>query len=267
MPALIDLFSQSYATCRGAVLDHWGVLTGLFLTGVVGSVTHCAGMCGPFVLAQVGARLETVSIDRMAEWRRLTGAALLPYHLGRMTTYGLLGALAAGMAGRVSGGGMALQWLSVVLLGGAALTVTTVAFPKIGKAFAPDRGWPVWGREAGWAGLVTAKARVLFENPVGFRGYGLGVVLGFIPCGLLYAALSSAAALGSASAGALGMAVFTLGTVPSLVVTGVAGQVAAGMWRKSALAIAPWLLLANGAFLGGLAVTMMAKLFEGGATR
>ena len=50
----------------------------LFMAGLVGSAGHCAGMCGPFVLAQVGARTQL---------NRLAGSALLPYHLGRGTTY------------------------------------------------------------------------------------------------------------------------------------------------------------------------------------
>ena len=64
----------------------------LFLAGLVGSLTHCAGMCGPFVLTQVGAGLETVPAAKMTEWTRLRGALLIPYHLGRFTTYVLLGA-------------------------------------------------------------------------------------------------------------------------------------------------------------------------------
>lgn len=257
--SLSDLFAHGYDICRTTALDHWGVLAGLFLTGLVGSLAHCTGMCGPFVLSQVGARLEAVPLERMTEWRRLTGAFLIPYHLGRMTTYGTLGALAAGVLGKVAGGGAALQWASVLLLSLAAVAVVSVAFPKIGKAFDPGWNW-----ESRWAGWVTTQARLLFDNPVGWRGYGLGVVLGFIPCGLLYAALSSAASLGTSVAGALGMIVFALGTVPSLVVVGMAGHVVAGLWRKPALALSPWLLLANGFVLGGLAVTMMARIVERG---
>jgi len=169
--------------------------------------------------------------------------------------------LAAGTLGRVSGGGEILRWASVVLMSLAALGVMAVAFPKLGVSI-----FPKWGFEARWTALVTGGARKLFERPVGWRGFGLGLVLGFIPCGLLYAALSTAATLGNPVAGAMGMAAFTVGTVPSLVAVGIAGHVAAGVWRRPALEFSPWLLLANGFVLGGLAVSMMFKIFEGGAT-
>ncbi|MBY0430344.1 MAG: sulfite exporter TauE/SafE family protein, partial [Rhodospirillales bacterium] len=48
-------------------------MASLFLTGLVGSLSHCAGMCGPFVLSQVAARLESRPASRMREWHRLTG--------------------------------------------------------------------------------------------------------------------------------------------------------------------------------------------------
>ena len=261
MITLTDAFSQGYDICRTTAQDHWGVLSGLFLTGLVGSISHCTGMCGPFVLSQVGAKLEEIPVARMGEWHRIAGALAIPYHLGRMVTYALLGALAAGTLGRVSGGGEILRWASVVLMSLAALGVMAVAFPKLGVSI-----FPKWGFEARWTALVTGGARKLFERPVGWRGFGLGLVLGFIPCGLLYAALSTAATLGNPVAGAMGMAAFTVGTVPSLVAVGIAGHVAAGVWRRPALEFSPWLLLANGFVLGGLAVSMMFKIFEGGAT-
>ena len=261
MYSLTQVINQGYDICRSATQDHWGVLSGLFLTGLVGSLTHCSGMCGPFVLSQLGARLEGVSVNRMSEWHRVTGALAVPYHLGRMVTYMALGALVSGAVGQVSGGGVILQWASVVLLGFSGLGVASVAFPKIGLSI-----FPQWGVEQRWSALVTARAKRLFEHPVGWRGFGLGLVLGFIPCGLLYAALSTTATLGNWFTGALGMAAFTLGTVPALVAIGIAGHVAAGVWRRPALEISPWLLLINGVVLAGLAVNMMWKIFEGGAT-
>ncbi|MCA9735916.1 sulfite exporter TauE/SafE family protein, partial [candidate division KSB1 bacterium] len=56
----------------------YGLPVSLFLAGLVGGFTHCAGMCSPFVLAQT-AQGET--------FQRLSSKLLLPYHLGRMTTY------------------------------------------------------------------------------------------------------------------------------------------------------------------------------------
>lgn len=75
------------------------VAPALFLAGLAGGFTHCAGMCAPFVLAQAGTAASRGGEGMVA---RLCGAALLPYHLGRMLGYAPLGALAGGMAGLVT---------------------------------------------------------------------------------------------------------------------------------------------------------------------
>ena len=261
MSSLAEVVTTGMDVCRMTVQDHGSVLSGLFLTGLVGSISHCAGMCGPFVLSQLGARLEAVPVSRMGEWHRISGAMAVPYHLGRLTTYMALGALAAGAVGHLAGGGETLRWVSSVLLGLAAVGVMAAAFPRAMASL-----FPHWGWEARWSAAVTGRARSLFDRPVGWRGFALGAVLGFIPCGLLYAALSTAASMGGWLAGAFGMAAFTLGTVPALVAVGVAGHVAAGVWRRPALEFSPWLLLANGLVLGGLAGNMMWKIVEGGGT-
>ena len=70
----------------------------LFLAGLAGGVSHCAAMCGPFVLAQAGA----VASAGGPVLARLAGAALLPYQAGRLLGYSALGGLAGGAAGLVS---------------------------------------------------------------------------------------------------------------------------------------------------------------------
>ena len=259
MISLVDALSQGLEICRVSADGHWGVLWALFLTGLAGSIGHCAGMCGPFVLSQVGAKLDGVPLGPMGEWHRMTGALALPYHLGRMTTYSLLGALAAGIVGHVAGGGTALHWLSALLLSVAALALLTTAFPAIAAQL-----FPHWEWEAKWAALITNRAKPLFQRPTGWRGFALGMMLGFIPCGLLYAALSSAASLGDALAGAMAMLAFTLGTVPALMAVGLAGHVAAGLWRRPIMMFSPWLMLANGLVLAGLASRTMWQIFDKG---
>jgi hypothetical protein len=73
-----------------------GLPLSLFLAGLAGSLVHCVGMCGPFVLTQVVADAGSSRQGSYGEWRRLGGASLAPYHLGRLTTYTALGAIADG---------------------------------------------------------------------------------------------------------------------------------------------------------------------------
>ncbi|MGE4280294.1 MAG: sulfite exporter TauE/SafE family protein [Magnetospirillum sp.] len=248
--ALIGLES-GLAVCRVVVETHGGLLTGLFLTGVIGSLSHCAGMCGPFVLSQVAARLESLPAAKMNEFRRLTGAALLPYHLGRATTYGLLGALAGWAAGTLSGGGV-FRYVAGGLLALAALFLVGMAIPRL-KGLLGGGGGESW-----WSRHVAGLAKPLFATPTGWRGWMLGVLLGFIPCGLLYAALAASAASGDPLASAFGMLAFAAGTVPVLVVVGGIGHFAIGQWREQMLKWAPLLLVANAGMLGYMAWALVA---------
>lgn len=243
--ALIGLES-GLAVCRVVVETHGGLLTGLFLTGVIGSLSHCVGMCGPFVLSQVAARLESLPAARMNEFRRLTGAALLPYHLGRATTYGALGGVAGWAAGTLSGGGV-FRFVAAGLLAMAALFLVGMAIPRLKALLGATSG------ESWWSRHVAGLAKPLFATPTGWRGWLLGVLLGFIPCGLLYAALAASAASGDPLASAFAMLAFAAGTVPVLVVVGGIGHFAIGQWRDQMLKWAPLLLVANAGMLGYMA--------------
>ncbi len=72
-----------------------GLLLGLFAAGAAGSVVHCGPMCGVFVLGQVSERMARLPSGQLCERQRIGNGLLLPYHLGRLTTYAGLGALAA----------------------------------------------------------------------------------------------------------------------------------------------------------------------------
>lgn len=252
MENLLASLSAGLAVCRVTVADHGGVLTSLFLTGLIGSLSHCAGMCGPFVLSQVAARLERVPVERMSEWRRLSGAALLPYHLGRATTYAGLGAVGALAAGTLAGWS-GFRFLAAGLLLAAALFLLGMAAPRL-KALASGGA----GGESWWSRSVGRWAKPLFASPTGLRGWALGAALGFIPCGLLYAALAAAAATADPLAGAFAMLAFAAGTAPVLVAVGAVGHFAVSRWRQPMLRWSPLLLAANAGVLGFMAWQLAA---------
>ncbi|MCK6449882.1 MAG: sulfite exporter TauE/SafE family protein [Alphaproteobacteria bacterium] len=227
--------------CGAALEADGGVIAALLLAGLMGGVSHCVGMCGPFVLGQVTARLEAVPADRMREWHRLVGAAAVPYHLGRATTYAGLGAVAASLAGglaMLSG----LRDIAAALLIVAAVVFLAGALRQAGLV--PSAGTS--GTGVAWP---TRLLRPLFARPVGWRGYLLGVALGFLPCGLLYGAIAAAASTGSPLSGALGMAAFAVGTAPALIATGLAGHLAARHLGPVMRVAAPALMIVNAGFL------------------
>jgi hypothetical protein len=250
---LFELLSSGLLYCRGIATDHRGLLSSLFVAGLFGSIGHCAGMCGPLVLGQVMARMETVPASEMREFHRLAGALLVPYHLGRMTTYAALGAIAAALAGKIAGAD-GIRWLSAALLAMAAALFLGYAMQRLGVAIP----WLGQGGEGWWSRHVGGLVKPLFRSPVGLRGYLLGVALGFLPCGLVYGAVAAAASSGEALAGGLGLALFALGTVPALVTVGIAGHVAGSRWQSAALRLTPLLLILNAGVLTYMAWRTLA---------
>ena len=249
---LLTLLASGASHCADIVTEKGSLLVSLLFTGLIGGLTHCTAMCGPFVLSQVTARMETIPASKMREWHRLTGATLLPYQLGRMTTYMALGSIGAALADQLSDLS-GLRWLSAGLLILAAILFVGYAVPRLKVALPGGKQAEAW-----WSNWVSGLARPLFAAPVGGRGYLLGLMLGFIPCGLLYAALAAAASTGDPVAGAFGMAAFAVGTMPSLFGVGLAGHVAGMQWRGVIAKGAPILLLLNACILTYMAFDLIA---------
>lgn len=245
---LLELIDSGLAHCATVAVGQAGLIAALFGAGLVGELTHCAGMCGPFVLSQVAARQKAIPASRMRDFHRLTGAVLLPYHLGRATTYMALGATAALFAGSLTDLA-GLEYLSAGLLLVAALFFLVYGLGRLGVRLP---GQAVGGAGC-WSRHVGRFARPLFASPTGLRGYALGILLGFIPCGLLYGAITVAAASGDPLGGAFAMAAFAAGTVPMLFVVGAFGSLAALRWRVATARIGPALMIANAGFLTLLA--------------
>jgi sulfite exporter TauE/SafE len=186
--------------------------------GLVSSL-HCAQMCGPIVLSYSMAG-------------RSSPAGHLCYNAGRIATYSLLGAAAGGaggamgLLGRLAGIQQAasliagcLMLLAGVLLSGAVPAQSLVRIDRLGLS-------RLYCRTAGKLMLSTSP----------FAKLALGLALGFLPCGLLYAALLKAMATGSAAAGAFSMAAFGLGTAGALLAIGIfSSTLKRGLGRWSGL--------------------------------
>ena len=231
------------------------LLAALFVAGLAGSLTHCVPMCGPFVLAQVSANLERTPASQMSEWTRLKGAALIPYHLGRFTTYCLLGAVSAGLV-RSLAEIASLRWIVAALLGLAAAAFLLQALGRSLRVLPKSVSTAGIGWLSRRLGALAEPLIVRARSP-GAR-YLLGVVLGFLPCGLLYGALAAAATAGSAAAGTIAMGVFTLGTVPALVAVGIAGSTLMKRFGGAVQAVVTVLTLANAATLSYLAYSAVS---------
>lgn len=232
MDFVADLISSCHHGLATFAGQRGGLPTSLFFAGLAGSLVHCVGMCGPFVLGQVMSDVECRPAGTYSEWHRLAGAALVPYHLGRLTTYTLLGA-AAGIATSLFASTSAFAWSSGAMLIVAACLMTLQAAGLAVSTRSP---------------LATGLARLagpLSSSHDPLARYALGIVLGFLPCGLLYGAVAASAGTGSIQGGALVMAAFGLGTVPALIAVSWGGLIVRQRLHNMARWIAAPLLLAN----------------------
>lgn len=202
------------------------LLAAMLLAGLVGSAMHCVGMCGPFVLTQIAAGLDRSPGTSLSAWARLKAATLIPYHLGRLSTYAGLGAVAGGIVGTVSEL-TGFRWILGIFLACAAAYFAAKLVGGLVR-ISPSSG----GKAHGW---ITDRITAAITRRLGAAGrvgpYSLGLALGFLPCGLVYGALAAAAGSGGAVAGAAVMAAFGLGTVPGLIVVGYFGAFVARRWN------------------------------------
>ncbi len=246
---LLDL-SLALAHCKDVAIGHGPLLLSMFLAGLIGSASHCAPMCGPFVLAQTSEPTSGNEANK-SELRRLAGATLLPYHTGRALTYILLAVLLS-LPLQLMARLPQLRFIPAIALVLGALLFLVLGFRALHGSLASG----AFGVGIGaWLGRF---AKPLLAKPWGWRGVGLGMVLGFLPCGLLYAAIGAAAATSNPLAAAMSMAIFTLGTFPMLWLVGCLGGWAQRRWNRFARPVLPAIAVLNATVLGAMAWNWIA---------
>jgi uncharacterized protein len=182
---------------------------------------HCAGMCGGFVVALHGVTPQRRDAIRYA----------LAYHAGRLCSYAAAGA-AIGLLGAQAYAtrllpvqiGLLVLGAAMLLAIAASLWQRPAALNRIGHL-----GSGVWR-------LLQPLARGRFPPKSPGGALLTGLAWGWIPCGMVYAALPLALVAGGAARGALVMLAFGLGTVPNLT----ALQVAAARMRRAAGTAPRW---------------------------
>lgn len=174
----------------------------LFLVGLLGG-THCVGMCGGIVGALSLGGPSRLSLH-------------LAYNAGRILSYGIAGAL----VGALGGMSLALSGqlpLRIALYVLANLMLLALGFYLLGvtRLLAPVErlGHRLWQH------LQPFGRRYLPARSVA-QAFPLGLVWGWLPCGLVYSALATALTSGSALGGGAMMLAFGLGTLPNLLLAG-----------------------------------------------
>jgi hypothetical protein len=186
----------------------WAILGVAVLTGWLGGV-HCAGMCGGIVSALASSRTATGKSQPGKSWR-----IHLCYNLGRIASYTIAGAL----AGTVGGLGLMLDGLLPVQI--VLYAMANLLLIGLGLYLAGIRG-PVARLErlgAGFWSLLKPFTRRFLPADSPTKALALGMLWGWLPCGLVYTVLFTALLTGGTLSGATVMLAFGLGTLPNLLV-------------------------------------------------
>jgi len=180
------------------------VLVTAFLAGLLGS-GHCFSMCGG-----IAAGLGAISpAGQFSDSRSIYYAPAFQFNFGRILSYALLGALFGGFLGVVSDWTSLGRWLRL-LTGLLILAVgLRFLFDWRGIEFIERGGAALWKRILPWAARASNRHDWLGR-------FFLGLCWGFLPCGLVYTILLTAASTGRPLTGAVTMLAFGAGTLPAM---------------------------------------------------
>ncbi|MCG5514718.1 MULTISPECIES: sulfite exporter TauE/SafE family protein [unclassified Ectothiorhodospira] len=218
-----------------------GTLLAAFVVGLLGGV-HCVGMCGGIV----GALTLGVKGAQSEESPRLA-PFLLAYNSGRIITYTLAGVLTGGVGGfaaHLTDMHHAQQVLQIL----AGLFMIALGLYLAGWWYGLTRleraGGVVWRR------LEPLGRRMMPVRSPG-QALVLGLVWGWLPCGLVYSVLIWSLTAGGALQGGALMLAFGLGTLPNLLLMGVFAARLARFVRK------PWVRGIAGGAVAAYGVYML----------
>jgi sulfite exporter TauE/SafE len=208
-----------------------------FAAGLLGGV-HCAGMCGG-IAASLSASARGPVIPRQ-----------LGFNAGRIASYCVAGA-AAGILGRAAQSFGPVVALQVAMFAAANVLMILLGMYVAGWGAAVLRiegaGRVLWRR-------VEPAARRIFPIDSAGKAVAAGALWGWVPCGLVYSMLVMALASGGPLEGAGVMAAFGLGTLPTLLVAGVAAQ------KLNAVRREPWIRRVAGTAIVVLGVVGLARV-------
>ncbi len=220
----------------------WQIYISAFLVGLVGGV-HCLGMCSGIV--------STLTLGLSSNNHQGPKLLLsqLAYNSGRISSYVIAGAIMGGI------GTLLLQWLPLylaqrVLYGAAGIMMILLGFYISGWWMALNKvekaGQHLWKQ-------LEPIARKLLPISSPFQAFQVGLVWGWLPCGLVYSMLINAVSSGSAVNGAAIMLAFALGTLPNLLMMGYLAGAAARMLHST------WFKKLAGVLIIGFGLWTLAK--------
>jgi uncharacterized protein len=184
----------------------YGIIIGMLITGLIGSFTHCVFMCGPIAIALSNTRMIECSDRKMSEFDRIKLALLVPYYLGKASTYTIF-ALAMYLLKIRLSEVLIFKYIAFPILVFVSIMFILFAF-NFSNAFHSIK-IPKF--------LQSRFNKISFNTTYGLKGFFQGMILGLIPCGFVIASITLAVAY-SVDLPILITSVFLFGfaTVPGL---------------------------------------------------
>lgn len=158
---------------------------------------HCIGMCGPIAMM--------LPVDRNNEPKKIT--QLVVYHLGRLFAYSSLGFLFGVLGKGFFLAGMQQQ-LSIVV-GIVMITIALVPEKTLARYNFSKPVYRIISK-------VKSNLGKQFKNKSYKSFFTIGLLNGYLPCGMVYVALFGALAMPTIQYSILYMLLFGLGTVPMM---------------------------------------------------
>ena len=192
--------------------------------GFVGSF-HCIGMCGPIALA--------LPINKGSKISLVSGRVL--YNLGRALTHAFIG-LFAGLVGQSLSLASAQQAVSI--LSGVIILIIVLLPSSITSKISLLK--PAYG----FTGYLKKKFGLLLSKKSLQSIFFIGLLNGFLPCGMVYLALAGALATARIPDGAVYMFLFGLGTLPVMLTVSLAGNFISSEFRGRINRLVPVFMVA-----------------------
>jgi sulfite exporter TauE/SafE len=174
-----------------------------FIIGLAGSL-HCIGMCGPLALS--------LPVNHSNNFSRITGGVI--YNSGRILSYTAMGLILGSLGNLI----IVTEWQGKLSL---ALGIIILLYLFVPKKYFHFSSTSVFNKPFLFLRQQLGK---LFQSKKSSSLFYIGILNGFLPCGLVYLALSSSAITANSFHGGMFMFFFGVGTFPAMFATVVMGN-------------------------------------------
>jgi sulfite exporter TauE/SafE len=204
------------------------LLVTAFVLGLV-STAHCIGMCGPIALA--------IPLDRKNNVTIITG--ILQYNFGRILSYSIIGFIIGfiGLSVQLIG---ILQFLSIF----SGVLIILFAYQKYWSKSGFQEKTPQFVQH-----FISANMGRILKSKHPMKRTFLGILNGFLPCGMVYAALITSLITAHPIQGATYMIFFGIGTLPGMILIAFSAQFVSRKMRFAFQKVSPYLIILIGVML------------------